>query len=820
MDNKIELLSPAGSFDALKAAVQNGANAVYLGGQKFNARKTAGNFTYENLQKALYYCHVRDTKVHLAVNTMINDDELKEAEAFIFQADQLGVDAVIVQDLGLASKIIGKISAQIHASTQMTIHNLAGATQLRALGFNRVILARELSLDEIKEICDENILDIEVFGHGALCICYSGQCLMSSFIGSRSGNRGTCAQPCRMKYHLLKDGINATDKEIHLLSPADLCTLPYLQKLISTGIKSIKIEGRLKSPEYVALVTKKYRQAIDKIIEYDKYDVSADDVKELAVMFSRGGFCSGNQLGKITRDSMTFDKAGRSGIEAGVVVKYPKIIPAPVSLYDIEVQLKCAISKNDGLTFSGEKDAGGVVNVIKIGGKVVDCAENDQHVTLRIAGEMPKDSPPLIFYKTFDAAITEQCRGTFVGDKEIRKVNITGHFTMQNNDKPTLLVVDSDGNSIHVVSKSFSMPAINKPLDELAILKQLKKTGDTPYNFTEITVDLGAGLILPLSTINELRRVALNELTVKRSLRRNLPICIPTETLTLPVVVTSRHDELDVSLFFYTEEAFMRCSDLNEGVSRVYIPLLALASQKLKDFIAKLDRNYEIYATMPVISKAHTRKMLNSLINQASALKLDGISATNVGDFKIIRDMKISGEINLNVFNAASGLFYKALGADRLVLSPELTLEQMCDLVKYHPMDGLEVIAYGRIPLMKSEYCPVEAIVGDFTKNTKCNKICTRGNSYALKDKTGDVFPLICDPIDCISTIIDRLPIFLENHKDVQKLKSSGISGVRLNIYDESLVLVKSLVQYYKSSIRDPLLDTINSYKGHFYKGV
>jgi len=820
MDYKIELLSPAGNFDALKAAVQNGANAVYLGGQKFNARKTAGNFSYEDLKKALYYCHVRDTKVHLAVNTLINDNELQEAEEFILQADQLGIDAVIIQDLGLASKIIGKISAQIHASTQMTIHNIAGAAQLKALGFDRAILARELSLDEIKEICEQNILDIEVFGHGALCISYSGQCLMSSFIGGRSGNRGTCAQPCRMKYGLLKDGTNITNTDIHLLSPADLCTLPYLQKLISTGIKSLKIEGRLKSPEYVALVTKKYRQAIDQIMENGKHDVYDNDVRDLAVMFSRGQFCSGNQLGKITGESMTYDKAGRSGIEAGIVVKYPKFIPAPVSLYDIEAQLKCTISKNDGITFFGDNEAGGMVNVIKISGEVVNSAKIGQLVSLRIAGEMPKDQIPLTFYKTYDSAITEQCRNTFIGEKEIRKVNITGHFTLQINNKPTFQVLDSDGNSAKFLSQSMSVIAINKPLDEQTILKQLNKTGDTPYNFTEITVDLGPGLILPLSALNEMRREALSQLTEMRSLRKKMPLNVLTEKLILPIVDTSHNDELDVSLFFYTEDEFMRCSDLDKGVTRVYIPLLALVSQKLKCFIEKLERNYEIYATMPVISKTHTLLLLDSLLRQAEILKLDGISATNIGDFKLIKEMKISGEISLNVFNADTGLYYKALGAETLVISPELTLEQMCNLANNRPIHGLEIIAYGRIPVMRSEYCPVGSILEHFTKNTKCNMTCNHGSKYALKDKVGDIFPVICDSIDCRSTIIDRKPIFLDNYSDVQKLRISGISGVRLNIYDESPDLINSLVHYFKSSIKGPLLNSIDGYKGHFYKGV
>ena len=258
--NKFELLAPAGSYDAFIAATENGADAVYLGGKLFNARANASNFDNDELKKIVEYAHLRNVKIYVTMNTLLTNNELNEALDFAYDLYNMGIDAVIVQDLGLAKVLHERIPLlHLHASTQMTIYNLAGVKKLEELGFTRVVLARELSLDEIKYICDNTNLEIEVFVHGALCISYSGQCLMSSMIGDRSGNRGKCAQPCRLPYTLLKNGTPL--KSGYLLSPKDLCTIDYFSKL--PNITSLKIEGRMKSPEYVATVVSTYRKAID-----------------------------------------------------------------------------------------------------------------------------------------------------------------------------------------------------------------------------------------------------------------------------------------------------------------------------------------------------------------------------------------------------------------------------------------------------------------------------------------------------------------------------------------------------------------------------
>ena len=263
MESQIELLSPAGDFECLKAAVQNGANCIYFGANLFSARAYANNFDDDELAKAIEYCKIRGVKTNLTLNILIKDNELESAFNVAKKAYESGIDAIIVQDLGLAKMLIKNFpDLPIHASTQMSVHNLQGVLELQELGFSRVVLSRELSIEEIEYICENSNIEIECFIHGALCISYSGQCLFSSMIGGRSGNRGKCAQSCRLPYELIENEKTTLDKG-YLLSPRDLCSLDYLPRLINCGVKSLKVEGRMKSPEYVATVTRIYRKYIN-----------------------------------------------------------------------------------------------------------------------------------------------------------------------------------------------------------------------------------------------------------------------------------------------------------------------------------------------------------------------------------------------------------------------------------------------------------------------------------------------------------------------------------------------------------------------------
>ncbi len=317
----VELLSPVGEWNSLVAAVQNGANAVYFGANEFNARMNSTNFNKEELAKAIDYAKLRDVKTNLTLNILIKNNEFKEALELVEYAYKSGIDAIIVQDLGLAMEIIKNFpDLDVHSSTQMTIYNLQGVKEVEKLGFKRCVLARELSIEEIKNICKNTSMEIEVFIHGALCICYSGQCLMSSIIGGRSGNRGKCAGTCRLPYSLLNHN-QVLDKG-YLLSSKDVCTLDILPELINTGVKSFKIEGRMKSPKYVGLVTSIYRKYIDLANSGKPYIVEQEDREKLMQIFNRGGFSTGYLKGKLGKEMMYKFKPNHMGIYVGEVSNY------------------------------------------------------------------------------------------------------------------------------------------------------------------------------------------------------------------------------------------------------------------------------------------------------------------------------------------------------------------------------------------------------------------------------------------------------------------------------------------------------------------
>lgn len=512
-----EILSPAGGVNSFKAAVQAGADAIYTGLPKYNARISADNFTFETLAECISYAHIRGVKVYITLNTLVSDSEIDEAVQMAFEADRLGADAFIVQDLGIAKRLYGKIKGQLHASTQLTVYNIDGLRFLKQLGFTRAVLARELSIKEIKEICDANIMETEVFCHGALCISYSGQCMMSRFLTGRSGNRGTCSQPCRLNYSLNgpDSSKNETRKDLRFsprMSPADLCSLSYISRLIETGVDSLKIEGRLKSPEYTAIVTEKYKNAVVSAInnaESHKTDIDKD-IEALAVIFSRGGFTSGHQLGKMTLGSITENKPGHQGILAGKLLAPTQKVKGPISIFKADVSLFIDnLSQGDGITFEGS-DCGGVVNVITTKGNKTE---------LTIAGKPPIFTNGLCFYKNYDAALMKHYSKYYSDNAELRKVPITGELSVFCGKKCSLSLFDNERTSVTLESDidcNFS----DKGISEEKVKEKLSELGGTPYIMTDIKIMTDGNSFVPFSAIKELRRKAVTMLSEIRKERR------------------------------------------------------------------------------------------------------------------------------------------------------------------------------------------------------------------------------------------------------------------------------------------------------------
>ena len=513
-----ELLAPAGNADALIAAVQSGADAVYLGLSSFNARASAENFNEDNVRDWVDYAHLRGVNVHVTLNTLVKSDELGKALSLALIADKAGVDAFIVQDLGLASKLAGKVRAELHASTQTTVYNKQGLKTMKSLGFTRAVLARELPLNEIKRLSEAEIIETEAFCHGALCMSYSGQCMLSRFTTGRSGNRGTCAQPCRLKYSFLEKD---KAKFENLLSPADLCSLSYMKELIATGVSSLKIEGRLKSPEYVAAVTGTYRKIIDQ-----PDSLTEQDIDNLTVVFSRGGFCSGHQLGKMPLSSITKNEAGKTGLPAGTALGKARAVKGPVSLYEIDVKANKPLYKGDGISFFGgnakksDTKPGGVINVIRRDGKPVESVHAGERATLLIAGTAPiffSEETDKGFYKTYDEKLYSELRKCLVPGAELKKVALRGFLILRTGEKAAFTLTDPEGRSVTAYSASEVAKAeCGRGISEATAREKLSGFGGTPFVLTDFVCESDGNVFINFSELKTLRRKATDLITSAR----------------------------------------------------------------------------------------------------------------------------------------------------------------------------------------------------------------------------------------------------------------------------------------------------------------
>lgn len=502
------LLSPAGNPACLVAAVQNGADEIYLGLNDFNARAGADNFTLENLGEWIRYAHVRGVKIHITLNTLLKDGELPRAVEMAKEADRLGADAFIIQDVGLARKLAGVVKAKLHASTQMTVMNLQGLKAAAELGFSRAVLARELNLKEIAELAGAGIMETEVFCHGALCMSYSGQCMLSYFTTGRSGNRGTCSQPCRLKYSYTGD----KNDERHLLSPADLCTLPYLGELVATGVNSLKIEGRLKSPEYVAAVTKAYRDVLDG----NETNVP-EAVKRLTVIFSRGGFCSGHQRFKLRMSDITRDYPGKTGLPCGEIKgRITTFRKNGVDLFTATVKASEPLSAGDGISFKADPTCGGTVNVIEAGGARIKTLLPGETGRITVSGLVPSSSlrDPVIC-KTVDAEYRKVLQKTFAEGSNQKRIPVTASLR-GTTDGIVLEYTDGMNTASSQAPCEEGSPAASEKLAEI-----ISATGGTPFNVTNVTVAENCGFIT-FSVLKKLRRETIDKLAKMRERRIEL----------------------------------------------------------------------------------------------------------------------------------------------------------------------------------------------------------------------------------------------------------------------------------------------------------
>jgi len=872
---KIELLAPAGNRDALHAAVENGADAVYLGGRSFSARENADNFDTDMLREELLYAHARGVSLYLTLNTLISDDEMKQALEFAAEVRCAGIDGIIVQDLGLAAALRKVMpDVPLHGSTQMTVYDLAGARVLEDMGFSRAVLARELSLEEIAYIASNTKLEIEAFVHGALCVCYSGQCLMSSMIGGRSGNRGKCAQPCRLPYQLVdaydgkRDGnipgrkpnneplpVGASgndrylkDRSGYLMSPRDMCMLDNLGDIADSGIRSLKIEGRMKSPEYVATVVRIYRKYLDLSAGPDKQRnakqpaIEDTDRHDLLQIYNRGGFSAGYMKGKIGADMMSYDKPNNSGIYLGKVQAYDS------RSQSVTIRLEWDLSIGDGVEIwtGGLDSPGGTVTSIKVGKQNAKTARKGD---LAVIGDFKgRIIPGSGVYKTLDIILNRSARDTFSG-KIIRRVGITGKAALQPGRPLILHVEDTEGHKVTSEGTIQPEEAINKPLSAERLKEQLSKTGSTPFTFSELEVETADGSTIPVSEINEVRRRALDELykaraerypdrrsredqegTARRISEAVAKACPPGGRSS----GTYGSSKPAISLYFYKWDKDLDYSSL--GADRVYLPFVSTGKPGFENTAGQLKAaEIEVFAWLPSITRGNYENLIERFAGQKSQYMVDGILCGNTGTLRKLgkSGLRLAGDISLNIFNTNSLSEAAGLGLESAALSAELTLQQVTCIGRVNDFGTpgklvLETAVYGRLPLMISEYCPVGCIEGGFTAADRCKGACSKGD-FSLRDRKGSEFPVLCDRTDCRSMILNSNVLFVPDIAG--DLADSGIKLLRLYIWDEKPEQIRELVRLYKDARPDiagkpagiktvDMLKGSGYTKGHYFRGV
>lgn len=785
MNNQIELLSPAGDFECLKAAVQNGADCIYLGANIFNARASAKNFDNEQLKKAIEYCKIRGTKTNLTLNTLIKNSEFEEAFNLAKTAYEYGIDAIIVQDLGLAKTLIETFpDLPIHGSTQMSVHNLQGALELQELGFKRVVLARELSIEEIEYIATNTKIEIECFIHGALCISYSGQCLFSSMLGGRSGNRGTCAQSCRLPYELIEN--NTSIDQGYLLSPRDLCSLEYLPRLISCGVKSFKIEGRMKTPEYVATVTRIYRKYLNLYQSGQTYKIDENDKKELMLAFNRGNFSNGHLSPKPNKNLIFPEKSNNMGLFLGHIAKYNP------NKGLITINLNEPLEIGDTISIENETGTYTISELIKNNQNIKSAVTDDFVKIGRMKGKIKVGDK---VFKMSSKKLQNYNQSTFENNIQIKKIPLNCEIKIIKNSPISIHVSSACDLEIYrkldIYCEIDSIPtdSINHPLEKEKIISQISKTTNTPYYFKNIKIKLDKNAFLPnIKSLNELRRTALElvetfaKSQIKNTSNKNLNT----------IDISNTNNKKTISLLLNNLNKNQNYKMLHD-IDNIYLPLKYFVNKEYEKTIADLGNHFNLYIYLPTIIKANYINLLSSEIETTiNKYNIKGFILSNISNFKFLKNFNpkkfdFVANYTFNVFNKYTINELSKLGITRYTLSPELNKEIIEELTK---ISNQEIICYGRTPLMNMNYCPLG-------KSNHCYPGCTMKckteHNYYLKDRLNFKFPIIPDNIQTVSTLYNSKITSISTNEFKHQ------PSLRIDILEESLEEIKHIINTIKS---------------------
>ncbi|MBQ6631136.1 MAG: U32 family peptidase [Romboutsia sp.] len=799
----VELLAPVGSFEALKAAVQNGANAVYLGGKDFGARASANNFDRDELKEAVKYAHIRGVQVFVTTNTLRKENEIAdflEYAKFLYDID---VDAIILQDIGMARLIKRELpDFEIHASTQMVAHSLEDVKYLEGVGFDRVVLAREVTVEEIKYICDNCKADIEVFVHGALCVCYSGQCLMSSMIGNRSGNRGRCAQPCRQRYELIDvyTGEVVNSNGDYLLSPKDLNTIEEIDKIIDAGVHSLKVEGRMKRPEYVATVIDGYRKTIDEYLATNKLNVSDETISDLYTIFNRK-FTKGLLLGDVGKDMMNSQLPNNQGLYVGTVVDYNK------KAKRLKIKLANTLKKGDGINLGG----GTIGRIIK-NGNIETIGYKGETIELDFVGEARKGQ---IVFKTSDSELMDRVQATFTQDKEFVKNIIDAKITIKLGQKPILTLADRHNNEATIEGDKIVEEAMKVALSKEKVETQLRKLGNTPYELDILEIELDDNVSLPVSLLNQMRRDCIELLDKERISIKDRKY--KDKNVKYKPVQYNRNKEQEISVKVKNLEQLESALECN--VDRIYYEDTNTIDKAMS---LAIKYNKKVIYSAPRIIR---NKEYNHLA-KANNAGVESVQVGNYGAIDYFKGKELNIDYYLNSFNSETINYYKEIGADTLCISQELNINEIKETIKYTDIN-IESVVYGYTPLMITEYCPMGVIVRDCKKDKRAAKC--KESIYALRNSKGDEFRVSQD-IFCRSTIYNsNVTCMLDN---LYELHEIGINVLRLDFTLEDKDTVKEVIEAYQEVLSNGYklgskatklynkLDSMGTTAGHYYKGV
>lgn len=777
----IELLSPVGDFECLKAAVQNGADAVYLGSGSFSARAFATNFDDEALEKAITYAKLRGVKTNLTLNTLIKNDEMPQAIELARKAYEFGIDAIIVQDLGLARYLIKNFpSLAVHASTQMSVHNLEGVLALQKMGFSRVVLSRELSLQEIEYICQNSDIEIEVFVHGALCVSYSGQCLFSSMVGGRSGNRGKCAQPCRLTYELMEN--DKTIDKGYLLSPRDLCGLDYLPQLVNAGVSCLKIEGRMKTPEYVATVTRIYRKYLNLALSGQTFQIEEQDKKDLLQVFNRGGFSSGHLAQYANRNLVYKAKSNNMGIFLGTISNF-NTNKGHISFTTVD-----KVSIGDKISIENRKHETAIYTIseLMINNKNIPVAFEGQKIKIgRMKGNISVGDK---IYKVSDKALTTIALNTL--DTENRKIDLNCKMIVKKDKPISIEISDNNGLTVDIVSDLCPVDAVNSPITVERLTSQIQKTNNTPFQFKNVEIDLDNGLYIQgISNINELRRQALAQYEEKvvQSFKRSTSNITTNYNLPNAFVSLSQNKKISILLNMLNND-FDYAS--LQGVDKIYIPFKYFVLKDFDTTIETICKTFNTYIYMPIIIRTNYNKLISqNLPHILNTYRIKGFVVSNIGNLELLKDYKNDYEFICNyTFNIFNHLTISELPYDIVTLSPELNKS---DLQAFSNIAKAELIVYGKTPLMNSNYC----LLGKTNKcDSSCKHLCqnSTGSKFYLKDRLGFLFRVVPDNVDTVTTIYNSKITSIE-HKDV------NVNSVRIDILDENINEINTIIKTVKT---------------------